>query len=161
MTTPTSPPDTPLERMTFLARRRLVKTLWFVTWCGLLAGFYDHRWYEAVVAFSVVHTALFLALTRFRVAALPSQVRIAYLVWVVISTYVPGASFMMWIPTIGLATNIFLDYCPAVRMLYLMPWNLEQPLTWSLVVRVFTTPPSTGRFTPRPESPRVASRAAI
>jgi hypothetical protein len=40
-----------------------------------------------------------------------------------------------------------------------MPWNLKEPLTWSLVVRVFTTPPSEGRFKPRPESPRVASRA--
>jgi hypothetical protein len=146
--------------MSFLARRRLVRTLWFITWFGLLAGLFDHRWYQAVVAFSIFHTALFLALTRFRVAALPNQVRILYLVWVAISTYVPGALVLMWMPTIGLATNLFWGYCPAVRMVYLMPWNLKEPLTWSLVMRVFTTPPSDGRFTPRPESPRVASRAA-
>jgi hypothetical protein len=160
MTTPTSGPTTPLERMSYQTRRRLVRTLWVITWLGLLAGLYDHRWYQAVVVFSILHTALFLTLTRFRVAALPNQVRIAYLLWVAVSTYVPGAMVMMWVPTIGLATNIFFDYCPAVRMIYLMPWNLEEPLTWSLVVRVFTTPPSTGRFTPRPESRRVASRAS-
>jgi hypothetical protein len=34
MTTPTSRPDTPLERMSFPTRRRLVKTLWFITPAG-------------------------------------------------------------------------------------------------------------------------------
>jgi hypothetical protein len=38
-------------------------------------------------------------------------------------------------------------------MLYLPPWNRDVALSWSLVARVFTTPPVAGRFTPRADSP--------
>jgi hypothetical protein len=144
-----------------LARRRLVWTLWFVTWAGLLAGLFEARWYRAVVLFSIAHAGLFLVLTGFRVAAFPNQVRIAYVVWVALGTYLPGGVLLLWITTVGLATNLFWGYCPLARMLYLLPWNREAPLTASLVARVFTTPPVEGRFTPRPESPRVESPASI
>jgi hypothetical protein len=137
-----------------LTRHRLVWWLWFVTWAGLVAGLADARWYRAVVLFSIAHAALFLVLTRFRVAAFPNQVRIAYVMWVALGIYMPGGIVLMWITTVGLATNLFWGYCPLARLLYLLPWNREAPLTGSLVARVFTTPPVEGRFTPRAESSR-------
>ena len=141
-----------LDRMPTPTRRRLVWCLWFVTWLGLLAGLSDARWYHAVVAFSILHAALFLALTRFRVTEFPNQVRIAYVLWVAAGTYLPGGVVLMWITTVGLATNLFFGYCPLARMLYLLPWNRDVALSWSLVASVFMTPPVAGRFTPRAES---------
>jgi len=140
---------TPLERMGDTSRRRLIWSLWFITWAGLLAGLIDRRWYHAVVLFSVLHALLFLGLTRFRIAAFPNQVRIAYVLWVAVGTYLPGGVVLMWITTIGLATNLFWGYCPLARMLYLLPWNRDVALNWSLVARVFMTPPVQGRFVPR------------
>jgi hypothetical protein len=142
--------------MSLPARRRLVWCLWLVTWAGLLAGLVEPRWYRAVVLFSIAHAALFLVLTRFRVAAFPNQVRIAYVLWVAAGTYLPGGVVLMWITTVGLATNLFWGYCPLARMLYLLPWNREVALSWSLVLRVVTTPPVSGRFTPRAVSPAPA-----
>jgi len=132
-------------------RRRFVWTLWFVTWIGLVAGLIDHRWLPAVVVFSVLHALLFLGLTRFRIAAFPNQFRLSYLLLIVLGTYVPGAIGLNWMVTAGLASNLFLGYCPLIRLLSLMPWNRDEELTWSLVWRVITTPPVRGRrFTPRP-----------
>jgi hypothetical protein len=146
---------TALQRLGERTRRRLVWSLWFVTWVGLMAGgLHNHRYYQAVVVFSILHALLFLGLTRFRVAAFPNQFRLTYLLMIVVGTYVPGAGVLNWMVTAGLASNLFLGYCPLIRLLYLMPWNRDEKLTWSLVWRVITTPPIRGRrFTPRPESP--------
>ena len=144
---------TALDRLAAPTRRRLIWCLWLVTWLFLLAGLAHRRWYEVVVLFSIAHALLFLALTRFRVAAFPNQVRIAYVIWVALGTYVPGGVILMWITTIGLATNLFFGYCPLARMLYLLPWNREEKLSWSLVWRVFSTPPVAGKFRPRLDRP--------
>ena len=153
MTIETARLPTPLERLPTAARKRLIWSLWLITWLLLLAGLVDRRWYVAVVLFSIAHALLFLTLTRFRVAAFPNQVRIAYVIWVALGTYAPGGVVLMWITTIGLATNLFLGYCPLARMLYLLPWNRDVPFSWSLVWRVFSTPPVAGKFMPRPDRP--------
>jgi len=130
------------------SRRYLVWGLWFITWLGLLAGLHDRVYYEYVVLFSLIHALLFLVLLNFRVKEFPAQIRIAYLVWVVVGTYVPYMTILMYITTIGLATNIFLGYCPLARMVYLLPINREEPFSLDLVLRVFLSPPSLGRFKP-------------
>jgi hypothetical protein len=68
---------------------RMVWILWFVTWLGLLAGLFDRVYYEYVVVFSAAHMLLVLWLLRFRAAAFPAQVRIGYLLWVAVGTWVP------------------------------------------------------------------------
>ena len=137
-----------IERMPQQTRRYLVWGLWFVTWLGLLAGLYDRVYYEYVVLFSALHALLFLVLFNFRVKEFPVQIRIAYLIWVVVGTYVPHMTILMYITTIGLATNLFLGYCPLARMVYLLPINREEPFSLDLVLCVFLTPPSPGRFKP-------------
>ncbi len=129
-------------------RNRLVWFLWFVTWVGLLAGLFDRVFYEYVVIFSAVHALLVLFLVRFRMAVFPAQIRIAYFVWVAIGTYVPYMVILMYITTIGVATNLFVNYCPLARMMYLFPWNREEPFSFGLVVRVFLSPPVAGKFKP-------------
>lgn len=127
-------------------RKRVVWLLWFVTWIGLLAGLFERIFYEYVVVFSAAHALLVLFLFRFRVAAFPVQVRIAYFAWVVVGTFAPYMVILMYITTVGLATNLFFSYCPLARMMYLLPWNREDPFSLKLVARVFLSPPVVGKF---------------
>ncbi len=138
------------ERMPDRTRRAVIWSLWFVTWIGLLAGFVDRRFYEFVVVFSAAHLLAVLALNSFRVAPFPVQVRIGYLLWVAIGTYVPYMTFFMYITTLGLMGNLFVRYCPLARMVYLLPWNREEKFSIDLVVRTFLSPPVDGRFRPVP-----------
>lgn len=129
-------------------RRMLVWVLWLITWLGLLAGLFSQQWYEAVVWFSAIHALLFIYLERFNFVAFPVQVRLAYLVWVAIGTYIPYMHVLMWITTLGLAANLFVGYCPLARSLSLLPINRQEPLSFDLVRRVFLSPPVKGRFVP-------------
>ncbi|MDS3862475.1 hypothetical protein RIF25_16895, partial [Thermosynechococcaceae cyanobacterium BACA0444] len=52
------------------------------------------------------------------------------------------------VTTIGLAANLFFNYCPLARMMYLLPWNREEPFSFKLVLRVFLSPPVSGKFKP-------------
>jgi len=144
--------ETPWERMPQGRRKKLVWGLWFLTWLGLLAGLFDHRMYEAVVAFCAVHAALALALNRFRLSAYPVQVRIVYALWVAIGTYAPHGTVLLYIATLGLMGNLFFDYCLLARMLYLLPWNRTEKLSLVMVERTFLSPPSSGRFRPTASS---------
>jgi len=77
------------------------------------------------------------------------QVRLAYLLWVLIGTFVPGMIILMYITTVGLAANLFFNYCPLARLMLLMPWNRSESLSLEFLRRVFLSPPSRGRFIPR------------
>lgn len=129
-------------------RKKLVWIIWFVTWLGLVAGLFYRVYYEYVVYFTAAHSLLILFLTEFRIRLFPVQVRIAYLIWVAVGTYVPHMLILMYITTIGLATNLFVNYCPLARMMYLMPWNRSEPFSLQLLGRVFLSPPSEGQFKP-------------
>lgn len=141
-------PDSMWERIPRQRKKRVVWILWFITWLGLLAGFYDRVYYEWVVVFSALHAAAFLLLLKFNIKAFPVQVRIAYFIWVAIGTIIPYMIVLMYITTVGLFTNLFLNYCPLARMMYLMPWNREEPLSISLILKVFINPPVEGQFKP-------------
>ena len=56
--------------------------------------------------------------------------------------------FLMYITLVGLATNLFLGYCPLARMMYLLPWNRDEAFSAGLLGRVFFSPPVKGQFTP-------------
>ncbi len=134
--------------LTIPTRPKVVWSLWFITWLGLLAGLFVRQWYDFVVWFSVLHAVFFIYLERFNLMAFPVQVRMAYMVWVAIGTYIPYMIWLMWITTIGLAANLFFSYCPLARMLSLLPCNRNEPFSVDLVKRVFLSPPVQGRFVP-------------
>jgi len=136
------------DRMPTSVRKPLIWGLWFVTWLGLVGGLFDRVYFEYVVVFSALHAVLFLALNGFKIKPFPVQVRIAYVVWVAVGTYFPNMLFLMYITLVGLATNIFLGYCPLARMMYLMPWNRDEPFSLNLVGRVFLSSPVQGQFRP-------------
>jgi len=129
-------------------RKSLVWGLWFITWAGLVCGLIIPSFYHLVVLFTALHTFFFWFLFRFRIGPFPVQVRLAYLAWVTVGTYVPHMVILLDITTIGLATNLFLDYCPLARLMSLMPWNRREPFSAGLVQRTFFSPPAKGRFVP-------------
>jgi hypothetical protein len=141
------------DQMPYGVRKALIWGLWFITWLGLVGGLFDRVFFEFVVIFSAIHAVLFLALNKFDTKPFPVQVRIAYFVWVAAGTYVPNLVFLMYITLVGLATNLFLGYCPLARMMYLMPWNRNEGISFDLVRRVFISPPAPGKFEPAPRSP--------
>lgn len=138
------------DRMSTRSRARLIWGLWFVIWLGLLAGLWERTFYRYVVYLSAAHLLLALILLRFRLRAFPAQVRLAYLAWVAIGTYVPHMTILMYITTVGLATNLFLGYCPLARMLSLLPWNRQEAFSLELLRRTFFSSPVAGRFKPPP-----------
>jgi drug/metabolite transporter (DMT)-like permease len=132
--------------LTIPTRHKVVWSLWFITWLGLLAGLFARHWYEFVVWFSVIHAVFFIYLERFNLMAFPVQVRLAYVVWMAIGTYIPFMVWLIWVTTVGLAANLFVGYCPLARMLSLLPFNRNEPFSFDLVKRVFLSPPMKGRF---------------
>lgn len=145
----TTPSATPWQQLSQPARKRLIWWIWLFTWLFLLCGLFERSFYQGVILLSATHVLLFLWLFRFQVEPFPVQVRLAYLFWVSIGTYVPGMIFLMHITTIGLAANLFLNYCPLARLMLLMPWNRTEPLSPDYLKQVFLSPPSQGRFIPR------------
>jgi hypothetical protein len=61
---------------------------------------------------------------------------------------------LLYITTLGLIGNLFFNYCALARLMYLLPWNREEKLSFELVARVFLTPPAKGRFRPLPPGAR-------
>ncbi len=141
-------PDSIWKRMTQSLRKKTVWGLWFITFAGLVLGFFYRQFYEYVVYFSAAHTVLFFFLFALQLKAFPVQLRIAYLIWVVVGTYVPHMVILMYITTVGLASNLFVGYCPLARMMYLLPWNREESFSFGLLKSVVLTQPVPGRFKP-------------
>jgi len=129
-------------------RKTIVWSFWFITWVGLMLGFIYRDFYDYVVIFSTAHALLFFFFFGFKIYAFPVQLRIAYFIWVAVGTYVPHLEILMYITTIGLASNLFVGYCPLARMMYLLPWNREESFSINLLKRVVFTPPVQGRFKP-------------
>ena len=140
--------STPWQRLPDTTRKRLIWWFWLLTWVLLLGGIFQRSLYHAVVIVSAFQALVFLGLFRFRPNPFPVQVRLAYLLWVAVGTYVPGMVILMYITTLGLAANLFLNYCPLARLMLLMPWNRQEPLTFDYLKRVVLTPPSRGRLDP-------------
>jgi hypothetical protein len=140
------------DRIPPRARKNLIWILWFITWVGLIAGIVDQAYFEFVVLFSALHATAFLVLFHFNVRPFPVQVRFGYLVWVSVGTYVPHMAILMYITLVGLATNLFLGYCPLARTMYLLPWNRDEKFSLDLVRRVFFSAPVPGKFQPKPRS---------
>lgn len=138
--------DTTFRRLDPRKRRALFWAFGLLTEAGLIAGFFDPTYWTAIVIFTALHALVYLELADWRPLVFPAQLRIAYLAWVTVGTFVPGAQFLMTITAIGLAANLLLGYCPLSRTLYFLPWNRDVPMSWANAWRTMAQPPMPGRF---------------
>jgi hypothetical protein len=116
---------------------------WLVTDLGLVYGLLGLPFaFAPVIGLTLVQCAHFWRRER-RVGAFPLQVRLGYLVLLVLGQW-PPLSFIYGIQLAGTSAMVGFDYCPLARFLSLMPWNRIEPLTLSLLRRTFLSPPVRG-----------------
>jgi hypothetical protein len=116
---------------------------WLVT-DGLLIGYLaGWRWgADPVIALTVIQAVYYLYRER-RIAAFPVQVRLGYLLLLVLGT-IPPLGFIHWIQLAGTTAVVTVGYCPLARILALMPWNRRRPLTAAFVWNTIVSPPVAG-----------------
>jgi hypothetical protein len=96
---------------------------------------------------NVVQVVHFLAVRR-TLRALDVQVRCLYLAVLILGLWPPlGALHVLQLA--GLVALLVADYCLAARMLVLMPWNRNVPLSTALVRWVLLSPPAPGSIADR------------
>ncbi|MGD8935159.1 MAG: hypothetical protein PVF07_01675 [Thiogranum sp.] len=124
-------------------RRDLDWWYWLATDLLLVAGLAGWRWgMLPVIGLTLVQVVHYLARER-RVTAFPVQVRAGYLLLLVAGLFQPLA-FIHWIQLAGTTAVVTVGYCPLARILALMPWNRDQPLTLDFVRKTVFSPPVAG-----------------
>ena len=114
----------------------------------LLALLVDRNIFYSAIAFNVLQWA-HIALRRQGLTHFSSQVRFAYVLWMA-AGLLPGLFWMHWIQLMGTTALLVVDYCPLARLLSLLPWNRQLPLSWRLVVRTILAPPRRGPIQANP-----------
>lgn len=123
--------------------------LWLLTGCALgacLAG------WQPGLAVAVALTAVQVAhqgLRTRRLGSLPVQVRVVYLVLLLIAAW-PPLRALLFLLFAGLLVRVVFDYCALARLLSLMPWNRKRPLTLALVRATFLSRPVRGSILDQP-----------
>lgn len=116
---------------------------WLVTDCLLIAGLAGWHWgVLLVIGLTMIQTVHYFVRER-RIAAFPVQVRLGYLLLLVLGMY-PPLGFIHWIQLAGTTAVVTVGYCPLARIMVLMPWNRSRPLTPALVWNTIISPPVTG-----------------
>jgi hypothetical protein len=114
--------------------------LWLLTGCAVAAHLAGWRAGISVAAALTVARGLDQAL-RFRTrGTLPMQVRALALAVMLLGSR-PGWHALLFMQLVGISIRVIFDYCLAARLLSLLPWNREQPLTSAFVRAAFLTPP--------------------
>jgi hypothetical protein len=149
-------PDSRWKRLSHTFRKNLVSGFWLITWGTLVLGYQDPIYWKLAIVITAANALLVTALVGFRPLVFPAQLRIAYIGWLLLGTFVPQLTSMMYITTVGLGAMLAFGYCPLARMLYLLPWNRTHGLSWHVLVRTALQAPGPGRFAvvdPEPPAP--------
>ena len=128
-----------------LMYRKISWWYWLMTVVALTAGVavWIPGFYLAIVlmAVQVIH----FTIRENSLTAFPVQVRLAYLLYLVIALWEP-LRFLYWLPVIGTWTMVLTGYCFLARCVSILPWNRETALTLSLIKRTFLSPPVRGNI---------------
>lgn len=131
--------------MFMLESRSISWWYWLVTVCFLTAGVAG--WpsgFLCAIGLTVFQLAHFLIRER-SLSAFPVQVRIAYLLLLLIA--LPEKhQWIYWIPLIGTWAQVLFGYCAMARTVSLLPWNRKEPFSLSLLTRTFLSAPVRGNI---------------
>jgi hypothetical protein len=124
-------------------------TYWQLTALLLTAHLAGWRWGLAcVLALNAIQCLHFLLWHR-SLRVLEVQVRLLYFALLVLGAGVPGLQPLLAFLLVGLTVRLSLEYCLAARLMVLMPWNRDEPLSAAYVRRVFLMPPGPGQIQDR------------
>lgn len=127
--------------MRFICLSAYTWWIWLSLACCLLAGLLaDPIYFFLAIFISTIQALAFLAHEE-TVGSFPAQLRLAYLLLLVV-LYVPPLRFLYWVPAIGTLILCFTGYCLLARCLSLFPWNRTPSLTFQEIVRTFNVPPN-------------------
>jgi hypothetical protein len=116
---------------------------WLVTDGLLIGGLAGWRWGAyPVIALTVIQAVHYLH-REHRIAAFPVQVRLGYLLLLLLWT-IPPLGFIHWVQLAGTTAVVTVGYCPLARILALMPWNRSRPLSAALVWNTIISSPVAG-----------------
>lgn len=127
---------------------RIKRLYWQLT--ALLLAAHFAGWAHGLAAVIALNTlqALHFVQVRRGLAAFDAQVRVGYLALLLIGSIGP-----MWpvhlVQFVGVNAMLVADYCLLARLLVLLPWNRDQPLTASLARWVLLAPPAAGSMRSR------------
>lgn len=123
---------------------------WTLTTACLFVGLAGYRQaFLAAMAITLLQLAILLVRER-SVAAFAVQLRVAYLLLLGVC-YLPGMTWLYWLPAIGTLALVTVGYCLLARMLSLLPWNSAEPYTLNRLRRTFFSRPDLQRVPPAPQ----------
>jgi hypothetical protein len=131
--------------MLMIEIRALSWWYWLITVSLLTAGL--SGWaggFSLAIGLTVLQLIHFLARER-SIAAFPVQVRIGYLLLLLLAYPLP-LQWIYWIPTIGTWAQVIFGYCTMARLVSLLPWNRREVFTLNLLKRTFLSPPVRGNI---------------
>lgn len=125
--------------------RNLIRLAYWSAICALLfaglAGRTDA--FYAAVAVGVVQV-IHYRLREERFAAFPVQVRLAYVVILLIDLLWEPMRWNLWMMAAFTLVAVVFDWCLLSRIMVLMPWNRSEPMSWNLLRATFLSGPVKG-----------------
>ncbi len=112
---------------------------WLVTGGLLLAGVLGSRSAFAAAALLALAQCAYFAATDDSRLPLSAQVRLAFALFLA-ATDAAGLLWLCWLPVAGTVVRLLFGYCLLGRMLSLLPWNRNKPISLDLVRRIFVSP---------------------
>lgn len=94
------------------------------------------------IVLNVIQIGHFYSETK-SMASFPVQVRVAYLMLLLIALW-PPLYWMLYFVILGTSAMVLFDYCFLARCMSLMPWNCKQPYNLTLFLKTFVSKPVTG-----------------
>lgn len=131
--------------MFMLEFRSLSWWYWLVTVGFLTAGV--SGWpmgFPLAIGLTVFQLAHFI-IREGSVAAFPVQVRLGYLLLLLIALPEPLQP-IYWIPVIGTWAQVLFGYCTMARTVALLPWNRKEAFSLALLKRTFLSAPIRGNI---------------
>ena len=123
----------------------LIWSYWFLTATFLaISLFINAKAIYVAMAINFIHAAHFYIKSP-SITSFSMQVRIGFLGLLAIGM-MPSFQWIHWIQLIGGSIMLTTGYCPLARMLSLLPWNRNQPISFRLLKIVIFTPPISGNF---------------
>lgn len=118
---------------------------WFATACLLTAGVagYADGFLLAIglTAFQLAH----FAMREGSLAAFPVQVRIGYLLFLLVALPEP-MRLLYWVPVVGTWVQLIFGYCTMARCVSLLPWNRDERFSAGLLKKTFLSRPVPGNI---------------
>ncbi|MEA1988288.1 MAG: hypothetical protein U9N57_03620 [Pseudomonadota bacterium] len=127
----------------FSIKLNLIWIYWAITDILLILGVtFDSQFLYSEIALNVVQVFHFYLLTP-QINNFAVQVRIAYLLLLIVALY-PPLFFIFYLQIMGTTAMVLGNYCFLARLMSLMPWNSTKDFSLDLIKETFFSKPVNG-----------------